>query len=80
MLCGETKKTAAPLNQRMPAICGCAQAFRAGMCWNVLAALDFPCSFSRCYMERKTTKPQNTDGQASDITEGVQSLIRKAPL
>lgn len=31
--CVGRQRTAAPLNERMPTMCGCAQAFGAGMCW-----------------------------------------------
>lgn len=31
----ERQRTAAPLSERMPTMCGCAQAFGAGMCWKV---------------------------------------------
>lgn len=69
--CVGRQRTAAPLNERMPTMCGCAQAFGAGMCWEA-GSVFFPLdSFPRCYRERKTTKPQSRDGQAENKKEGV---------
>lgn len=69
--CVGRQRTAAPLNERMPTMCGCAQAFGAGMCWEA-GSVFFPLdSFPRCYRERKTTKPQSRDGQAKNKKEGV---------
>lgn len=81
----ERQRTAAPLSERMPTMCGCAQAFGAGMCWKVGSVWNPPppCrprhSFPRCYWERKTTKPRNRDGQKAwgCRWETPSSLIRK---
>lgn len=39
--CVGRQRTAAPLNERMPTMCGCAQAFGAGMCWEA-GSVFFP--------------------------------------
>lgn len=44
--CGvERQRNAAPLNEGMPTMCGCAQAFGAGMCWNAGSGLFPPAAF-----------------------------------
>lgn len=44
--CGlERQRTAAPLNERMPTMCGCAQAFGAGMCWKAGSVFFPPTAF-----------------------------------
>ncbi len=44
--CGVVRqRNVAPLNERMPAMCGCAQAFGAGMCWNAGSGSFPPTAF-----------------------------------